>query len=103
MYIRRTTKSVRGRAYHSYLLVASVQTKRGPRQRTICSLGSVPPAPPEQWPGLVRELEVAQSGQLPLTDHSSALTRLLQRRPVLEAPPAASEPRVPPPPAPSSA
>lgn len=85
MYIRRTTKSVRGRSYHTYLLVESVQTDRGPRQRTICSLGSVPPAPPEQWPGLVRELEAAQSGQLPLTDPSPVLTGLLQRRPALEA------------------
>src|SRR5712692_4402165 len=92
MYIRRTTKSVRGRAYHTYLLVESVQTERGPRQRTICSLGSVPPAPPDHWPGLVRELEAAQLGQLPLTDLSPALTRLLQRRPALEAPPAPTPP-----------
>jgi transposase len=84
MYIRRTTKSVRGRAYHTYLLVESVQTDRGPRQRTICSLGSVAPAPAADWPGLVRELEAAQSGQLPLAGPSPALTRLLQRRPALE-------------------
>ena len=109
MYIRRTTKSVRGRAYYTYLLVESVQTERGPRQRTICSLGSVPPAPPEQWPGLVHDIEAAQSGQLPLTDPSPALTRLLQRpalrgaptqsgrRPALEAPPIPSEASIPPP------
>jgi len=96
MYIRRTTKSVRERAYHTYLLVESVQTERGPRQRTICSLGSVPPAPPEHWPGLVRELEAAQSGQLPLTDHSLALASLLQRRPALEAPSVSCEAAVPP-------
>jgi len=97
MYIRRTTKSVRGRAYHTYLLVESVQTDRGPRQRTICSLGNVPPAPPEYWPGLVRELEAAQSGQLPLAHPSSALSSLLQRRPALETPSAPSEAGVPPP------
>lgn len=97
VYIRRTTKFVRGRAYHSYLIVESVQTERGPRQHTICSLGSAPPAPPEDWPGLVRELEAAQSGQLPLTDPSPALTRLLQRRPALEAPPVPSEAGLPPP------
>lgn len=97
MYIRETTKSVRGRAYHTYLLVETVQTDRGPRQRTICSLGSVPPAPPEDWPGLVRELEAAQSGQLPLTDPSPALVGLLQRRPALEAPPTPQKAGGPPP------
>ena len=82
MYIRRTTKSVRGRAYHTSLLVESVQTERGPRQRTICSLGSVPPAPPEHWPSLVREIEAAQSGQFPLTDpppHSGACSVAVRR------------------------
>ena len=91
MYIRKTTKSVRGRDYHTYLLVESVQTDRGPRQRTICSLGSVPPAPREEWPGLVRELEAAQSGQLPLTEPSPAFASLLQHRPALESPPVSSE------------
>jgi transposase len=95
MYIRRTTKLVRGRAYDTYLLVESVQTDRGPRQRTICSLGSVPPAPSEHWPGLVRELEAAQSGQFPLTDPSPALTRLLQHRPALGTSLASRQTRVP--------
>ncbi len=99
MYIRETTKHRGDRTYSHYLLVESVQTERGPRQHTICSLGGVPPAPPEQWPGLVREIEAAQSGQLPLTDHSPALTRLLQRHPVLEAPPAPRETTSGPPPA----
>src|SRR5207249_8758533 len=64
---------------------------------TICSLGSVPPAPPEHWPGLVRELEAAQCGQLPLTGPSHALAVLLQRRPALETPLVPSEAGVPPP------
>jgi transposase len=99
MYIRKTTKQVADRSYHTYLLVESIQTERGPRQRTVCSLGSVEPAPPEQWPGLVRELEAAQSGQIPLTDSSPALTQLLQRRPGLEAPaavPSTTRPPLPP-------
>jgi transposase len=95
MYIRETTKRRGDRTYLHYLLVESIQSDRGPRQRTVCSLGSVPPAPPEQWPGLVREIEAAQSGQLPLTDHSPALTRLLQRRPLLDTSPAPHTARVP--------
>ena len=98
MYIRETTKRRGDRTYPHYLLVESFQTERGPRQRTVCSLGSVPPAPPDQWPALARELEAAQSGQLPLTDSSPALTRLLQRRPALETPPLPRDPGVPPPP-----
>ena len=34
MYIRRTSKTVKGKTYHNYLLVASVATPNGPRQRT---------------------------------------------------------------------
>src|SRR6266581_2378435 len=96
MYIRETTSHRGDRTYFHYLLVESVQSERSPRQRTICSLGSVPPAPPEQWPGLVRELEAAQSGQLPLTDPSPALTSLLHRHPALGAPSASGEVSGPP-------
>ena len=97
MYIRETTRRRGDRTYPHYLLVESVQTEHGPRQHTICSLGSVPPAPPEHWPGLVRELAAAQSGQLPLTDPSPALAGLLQRRPALNAPSASNEASEPPP------
>jgi len=104
MYFRKTTKSVRGRPYHTYLLVESTQTERGPRQRTLCSFGSTPPAPAAQWPSLVRELEAAQSGQLPLTGPSPELIRLLELHPALAAPPAdeTSEPSGPAPSDPGS-
>jgi hypothetical protein len=45
MYIRRTTKTQKGKTYTNYLLVESVFTSKGPRQRIICSLGSLAPAP----------------------------------------------------------
>ena len=45
MYIRRTSRRVNGKTYHNHLLVESVATPNGPRQRVICSLGALAPAP----------------------------------------------------------
>lgn len=67
MYIRKTTKSHKGKTYTNYLLVESVFTPKGPRQRIICSLGSLAPAPPEQWLGLAHRLEASLQGQGSLT------------------------------------
>jgi len=47
MYIRKTRKSHKGKTYTNYLLVESVSTPKGPRQRIICSLGSLDPVPVE--------------------------------------------------------
>src|SRR3972149_108245 len=49
MYLRRTTRRVGGTTYHNYLLVESVATPKGPRQRVICSLGTLAPGPKEAW------------------------------------------------------
>jgi hypothetical protein len=45
MYIRKTRKSHKGKTYTNYLLVESVSAPKGPRQRIICSLGSLAAAP----------------------------------------------------------
>ena len=45
----------------------SVFTPKGPRQRIICSLGSLAPAPPEQWLNLAHRLEASLQGQVSLT------------------------------------
>jgi len=63
MYIRKTTKSHKGKTYTNYLLVESVHTPKGPRQRIICSLGSLAPAPREAWLGLAHRLEASLQGQ----------------------------------------
>ena len=44
MYLRRTTRRVGDKTYQNYLLVESVATPKGPRQRVICSLGAMAPA-----------------------------------------------------------
>jgi len=64
MYIRKTKRVFKGKTYINHLLVESVQTPKGPRQRTICSLGSLEPAPPEQWLSLAHKMQAALQGQL---------------------------------------
>lgn len=66
MFIRKTVKRHNGRSYTTYLLVESVRTPQGPRQRTICSLGDLSPGPRQKWLGLVNRVEAALQGQVPL-------------------------------------
>ena len=66
MYIRKTKRTYKGKTYTNHLLVESVQTPKGPRQRTICSLGSLEPAPAEDWLALAHKLESAVHGQASL-------------------------------------
>jgi hypothetical protein len=35
MFIRKTTRKYKGRVYTNYLLVRSVQTPKGPRQKVV--------------------------------------------------------------------
>ena len=67
MYIRKTKRVYKGKSYTNHLLVESVLTAKGPRQRTICSLGSLEPAPSEQWLALAHKLQGALRGQLSLS------------------------------------
>ena len=78
MYIRRSTRKYKGKTYTNYLLVESVHTPKGPRQRTICSLGNLAPAPAEEWRRLAHRLESALRGQLPLEPADEKFERLLE-------------------------
>ncbi|HHV78465.1 MAG TPA: hypothetical protein GXX40_02410, partial [Firmicutes bacterium] len=65
MYIRKTVRKTKdGKEYINYLLVECVSTPKGPRQRTICSLGPLAPGPAEEWYALAKKLESALSSQL---------------------------------------
>ena len=66
MYLRRTTRRAGGKTYHNYLLVESVATPKGPRQRVICSLGALAPGPKDEWLGTARRLHAALAGQTAL-------------------------------------
>ncbi len=63
MFIKRTTKCVKGKTYVNHLLVESVATPKGPRHKVVCSLGSLEPAPKEQWLMLARKLKATLAGQ----------------------------------------
>ena len=84
MYIRKTVRRYKDRTYVNYLLVESVLTDKGPRQRVVCSLGDLSPKPPEQWLTLARRLQDALTGQLVLpgcSDEDPELRSLLQNLP----------------------
>src|SRR6266849_5543423 len=66
MYLRKTTRRYKDTTYTNHLLVESIQTPKGPRQRIICSLGSLEPAPAETWLGVAHKLEAALHGQASL-------------------------------------
>jgi transposase len=76
MYIRKTKRVYKGKTYTNHLLVESLQTPKGPRQRTICSLGSLEPAPPEQWLALAHKLHSALQGQASLPGTAEAIQPL---------------------------
>jgi len=66
VFIKRTTRRVGAKSYVNHLLVESVATPQGPRHRTICSLGTLAPAPAEEWRGLAQKLSAALGGQTTL-------------------------------------
>ena len=69
MFIRRVTRKYKDRVYTNYLLVRSVHTPRGPRQKVICSLGDLSPRPADQWRGLGQQVEDALRGQAGLFEN----------------------------------
>src|SRR5438034_688306 len=81
MYIRKTTKISKGKTYTHYLLVESVHTPKGPRQRTICSLGSLGPGPLEQWHALARKVEASLAGQLSLEPTALPMEPMVDKAP----------------------
>ena len=70
MYVRKTTRRYKDKTYTNYLLVESVHTPNGPRQKVICSLGDLSPRPAEDWLRLARKVEEALVGQLDLFSNS---------------------------------
>src|SRR5437762_3062099 len=79
MYIRKSTRTYKGKTYTNHLLVESVQTAKGPRQRTICSLGSLESAPAEDWRGLAHKLQSALQGQESLSGSSTEIQEWVEK------------------------
>ncbi|MFZ3103511.1 MAG: hypothetical protein WA096_02225, partial [Smithella sp.] len=81
MYIRKVTHTdQRNRQdYHTFKLVESVRTGRGPRQRAILNLGSEFSLPEEQWKDLANRIEEIVTGQSPLFIYSTEVENLANR------------------------
>jgi transposase len=80
MYIRKSTRSYKGRTYTNYVLVESAQTPKGPRQKSVCSLGDLSPRPREEWLKLTRKIEDALLGQERLVDQGDAEVAAIVRQ-----------------------
>ncbi len=80
MFIKPTKKTVGDKTYVNHVLVESVATPKGPRHRTVCSLGSLAPAPAEEWLALAHKIEVALTGQQPLVRDARVDTLVAQVR-----------------------
>jgi transposase len=80
MYIRKTTKIVKGRTYTNYLLVESVLTDKGPRQKTVFSSGNLKPRPREEWMRLAEQLKDALAGQKRIGGFDKEVEEILSRR-----------------------
>jgi transposase len=79
VFIRKTVKQYKDRTYTTYLLVESVSTPQGPRQRTICSLGDLSPGPRSKWMGLVGRIEASLQGQMPLDGPDALVDAIVGR------------------------
>lgn len=79
MFIRKTVKKYKGQVYTNYLLVETVSTPRGPRQKTICSLGDLSPGPREKWASLVGRVAAALQGQASLDAPDPLVQALVAR------------------------
>jgi hypothetical protein len=84
-YIRKATRNYKGQLYTNHLLVESIPTSKGPRQKVICSLGELSPRPREAWLKLAHKLEGALGGQTELfevdQERGSRLERARQPNP----------------------
>ncbi len=64
MFIRKNISKKGNKAYENYLLVESFRTSKGPRQKTVCSLGNLKPRPRKEWLKLAHKVERALSEQI---------------------------------------
>jgi transposase len=79
VFIRKTTKRYKDRVYVNHLLVETVSTPQGPRQKTICSLGDLSPGPRQKWLGLVSRVQAALQGQAPFGDPDPLVEDIVDR------------------------
>ena len=68
MFIRKVfhTDKKNNTVYHTFKLIESVRTERGPRQRMLLNLGADFTVPEEKWKDLANRIEQIATGQTPL-------------------------------------
>jgi len=81
MFIRKVPhKNKKNRKeYHTYKLVESIRTQRGPRQRDILNLGVDFDLPKEQWKDLANCIEGIITRQKPLFDYPKEISKLANK------------------------
>ena len=68
IYIRKSVRKYKDKKYVNYVLVESVWTPKGPRQKAICSLGDLEPGPPEKWERILSRAAKRLSGHTELVE-----------------------------------
>lgn len=86
MFIKANKTKTGGKEYTNYLLVETHQTEKGPRQKVICSLGNLKPAPKEHWHQLAKKLEAALAGQLNLLSEDQQAREIVEKIQVRQEP-----------------
>jgi transposase len=68
MFIRKVfhTDKKNNTVYHTFKLIESVRTERGPRQRMLLNLGADFNVPEEKWKDIANRIEQIATGQTPL-------------------------------------
>jgi len=81
MFIRRTphTSNKNGKKYHTYKLVESYRTERGPRQRVLFNLGANFNLAEEEWKDFADRVECIISGQASVFPISEDAEKLAQK------------------------
>ena len=87
MFIRRTqhTNNKNGKKYHTYKLVESYRTERGPRQRVLFNLGANFSLAEEDWKDFANRVERIISGQgqaslFPISEDAEKLAQKYARK-----------------------
>ncbi len=80
MFLRKSISRYKDKTYTNYMLVESVHTAKGPRQKVVCSLGDLSPRPAKEWLELAHRVEDALVGQKALLDESDAEVAQIVRR-----------------------
>ena len=78
MFIRKVfhTDKKNNTVYHTFKLIESVRTERGPRQRMVVNLGADFNVPEEKWKDLANRIEQIATGQSPLFPPSADIEDL---------------------------